>query len=268
MAQTEQEALAAIDRIMVERVFGDAGNRILIEECLTGQETSILAITDGKEIVPLVPSQDHKCAFDNDQGPNTGGMGAYAPVPAMDDRLLKQIYDEILEPTILGLAEEEIQYRGVLYAGLMLTTEGPKVLEFNCRFGDPESQVVLPLFKGDLVEAMLAVVEGRLDTVEVGTNAGAAVCVVLASGGYPGPYDKGKEIHGLETLKTMENVVAFHAGTRREDGKLVTSGGRVLGITGFANGMKEALDRTYEAVGHVSFEDMHYRKDIGRRAFI
>ena len=268
MANTEEEAIAAVDRIMVERAFGDAGHRVLVEECLRGQEASILALTDGKTVVPFVPSQDHKRVYDNDQGPNTGGMGAYAPVPAMDDVLLKQVYDEILEPTIMGLAEEEIQYKGVLYAGLMLTSEGPKVLEFNCRFGDPESQVVLPLFEGDLVESMLAVEEGRLDSVSVGTGPGAAVCVVLASDGYPGSYDKGKEIQGLETLKDMHNVVAFHAGTKVSDGKLLTAGGRVLGVTAIADGIVKAIDRVYEAVGHVMFDGMHYRKDIGRRALV
>lgn len=266
VAQTEEEALAAVDRIMVERAFGDAGNRILIEEYLTGQEASVLALTDGETTVPLVPSQDHKRAFDNDEGPNTGGMGAYAPVPAIDNQLLDRICDEILEPTIAGLAEEETVYKGVLYAGLILTPEGPKVLEFNCRFGDPESQVVLPLFKGDLVEAMLAVEEGCLDSVEIGLNPGAAVCVVLASGGYPGPYEKGKEIRGLETLDSMEDVVAFHAGTKVSNTKVITDGGRVLGITAFGDGMKDAIDRVYEAVRHVSFAGMHFRKDIGRRA--
>lgn len=266
IANTQEEAVAAIDRIMVERAFGEAGDRILIEERLMGQEASILALTDGQTIVPLVPSQDHKRAYDNDEGPNTGGMGAYAPVPTMDSDLLAQVYSEILEPTIMGLAEEEIQYKGVLYAGLMLTFEGPKVLEFNCRFGDPESQVVLPLLKGDVVEAMLAVEEDRLDSVEVGINPGSAVCVVLASGGYPGSYEKGKEIHGLETVETMDDVVAFHAGTKRENGRLVTAGGRVLGITAFAGSMREAMNRAYEAVGHISFDKMQYRKDIGHRA--
>ncbi|UCE20359.1 MAG: phosphoribosylamine--glycine ligase [Gemmatimonadota bacterium] len=266
LADSQEEALAAVDLIMIERAFGDAGERILIEECLTGQEASILALTDGETIVPLVPSQDHKRAYDHDAGPNTGGMGAYAPVPAMNERLLRQIYDDILEPTIMGLAEEDITYRGVLYAGLMLTPEGPKVLEFNCRFGDPETQVVLPLYKGDVVEAMLAVEEGRLGTVGVGTDRGAAVCVVLASGGYPGSYRKGKEIRGLEALDGLDDVVAFHAGTTMSDGKLCTAGGRVLGVTAFANDIQRAIDRVYEAVDIVTFDGMHYRKDIGRRA--
>ena len=266
ITNSEEEAVAAVDRIMVERAFGDAGNRVLIEECLTGQEASILALTDGETIVPLVPSQDHKRAYDNDEGPNTGGMGAFAPVPLMDKTLLEVVYDEVLEPTIRALAEEDIVYKGVLYAGLMLTSEGPKVLEFNCRFGDPETQVVLPLFKGDLVEAMLAVEEERLARVGVGTDQGAAVCVVLASGGYPGSYKSGKEIRGLEALKEMKDAMAFHAGTKISDDRLVTAGGRVLGITAIADDMKEAIEGVYRAVNHVTFEDMHYRKDIGRRA--
>ncbi len=266
VCRTEEEAVTAIDRIMVERAFGDAGNVLLVEEGLSGQEVSIQALTDGRTIVPLAPSQDHKRVFDDDEGPNTGGMGAYAPVPAMNRRLFQEVYSEILEPTIAALAEEGMPYQGVLYAGLMLTEEGPKVLEFNCRFGDPETQVVLPLLQGDLVEAMLAVSEGNLDSVDIGVKSGAAACVVLTSAGYPGSYERGKEIRGLERLETAQDILVFHAGTKTESGRLVTNGGRVLGVTAVADDMKGAIARAYEAAAHVDFEGMHYRSDIGRQA--
>lgn len=266
VATSITEAVKAVEKIMVERVFGEAGERVVVEEFLEGEEASILALTDGEAIVPLVPSQDHKRVLDGDQGPNTGGMGAYAPAPVITGELAELVFQQILQPTIRALNREGRPYKGVLYAGLMVTSEGPKVLEFNCRFGDPESQVVLPLMEGDLVEAIEAVCQGRLHRVKIGERPGAAVCVVLASGGYPGPYEKGKAIKGLDRLSELDNVVAFHAGTALRDGELVTNGGRVLGITGFGRSIIEAIERTYGAVELVYFEGMHFRRDIGHRA--
>lgn len=266
VATSEEEAVEAVRRIMVERAFGEAGDRVVIEEFLEGEEASILALTDGEAIVPLVSSQDHKRIFDGDRGPNTGGMGAYAPAPVITREMADQVFKDILEPTIQAMAEEGRPYKGVLYAGLIIASDGPKVLEYNCRFGDPESQVVLPLMEADLVEAMLAVCDGWLDEVAVKERHGAAVCVVLASKGYPGSYEKGKVIGGLDELSRLDGVVAFHAGTARRDGEIVTDGGRVLGVTGFGRTIEEAIEQTYSAVELVSFEGMQYRRDIGYRA--
>ena len=263
---TLEEAYRAVERIMEEREFGDAGDLVVVEECLVGEEASILAITDGEAIKPLLPSQDHKPVYDGDKGPNTGGMGAYAPAPVVTGEVAEVVMKRVLRPAIEGMAKEGILYRGVLYAGLMITEEGPRVLEFNCRFGDPESQAVLPLLEGDLVEILEAAVEGRLREVEVRNSDGAAVCVVLASGGYPGKYEKGKVIEGLEEVETMSDVVVFHAGTARRDGEIVTDGGRVLGVTAVAPDIPKAIERAYEAVGKVRFEGMHYRRDIGQKA--
>jgi len=239
---------------------------MVVEEMLVGEEASILAITDGKAIKPLLPSQDHKPVYDGDRGPNTGGMGAYAPAPVVTDEVARTVMERILRPAVEGMAKEGTEYRGVLYAGLMITGEGPKVLEFNCRFGDPESQAVLPLFEGDLVDVLEATIEGELEEVEVRNSQGAAVCVVLASGGYPGKYEKGKVIEGLDELQDMEEVLVFHAGTARRDGRLVTNGGRVLGVTALGPDIPRAIERAYEAVAKVHFEGMHYRRDIGRKA--
>ncbi|HID11089.1 MAG TPA: phosphoribosylamine--glycine ligase, partial [Candidatus Latescibacteria bacterium] len=239
---------------------------VVVEECLVGEEASILAITDGEAIKPLLPSQDHKPVYDGDRGPNTGGMGAYAPAPVVTEEVAEVVMKMVLRPAIEGMAKEGILYRGVLYAGLMITEEGPRVLEFNCRFGDPESQAVLPLLEGDLVEILEAAEEGRLEEVEVRNSDGAAVCVVLASGGYPGKYEKGKVIEGLEEVEAMPDVVVFHAGTARRDGEIVTDGGRVLGVTAVAPDIPKAIERAYEAVGKVRFEGMHYRRDIGQKA--
>ena len=233
---------------------------------MEGEEASLLALTDGETIVPLVSSQDHKRAYDGDEGLNTGGMGAYAPAPVVTPVLLEQVTEAILRPTVEAMKAEGKPYKGVLYAGLMITEQGPKVVEFNCRFGDPESQVVLPLLQSDLVEAMQAVSEGRLGEISVQNAADAAVCVVLASGGYPGSYEKGKVISGLAQLKPMEDVIAFHAGTAEQQGKIITNGGRVLGITALGRNVKAAIERAYEAVGQIHFEGMHYRRDIGYRA--
>jgi phosphoribosylamine--glycine ligase len=269
VAKTIDEAKSAVSMMMQEKVFGDAGNKVIVEECLEGQEASILVITDSKEVIALASSQDHKRIFDNDQGPNTGGMGAYSPAPIVTHELFKEILDKIVYRTIDGLAREGINYKGVLYAGVMLTKDGPKTLEFNVRFGDPETQAILPRLKSDLLEVMLATSEEKLNKVSklggLTWDNRACVCVVLASGGYPGDYEKGKEIFGLEETERMKDVVVFHAGTKRTT-KYLSNGGRVLGVTGLGNTIKEAIDRTYEAVGKINFEGMHCRRDIGFKA--
>ncbi|MFQ6131516.1 MAG: phosphoribosylamine--glycine ligase [Armatimonadota bacterium] len=266
VAQTVEQAEQAIHETMVDRIHGEAGKRLVVEECLVGQECSIKVFSDGEDIVPMVPSQDYKRAFDDDQGPNTGGMGCYSPVPAVDEALFDQILERLIRPTIQAMAAEGRPYRGVLYGGLMLTEEGPKLLEYNCRFGDPETQVVLPRLESDLLDLLLATVEGRLAEATARWRTDACVCVVLASGGYPGSYEKGRPIHGLERAAQMEDVVVFHAGTAREDGQLVTAGGRVLGVTALGDGFESAVGRVYQAVGEIEFEDVHYRRDIARRA--
>ncbi|GAV23941.1 phosphoribosylamine--glycine ligase [Carboxydothermus pertinax] len=264
VCQELEEALKALEDIFIKRIFGAAGNRVVIEEYLEGQEVSVLAFTDGETVVPMVPAQDHKRVFNNDQGPNTGGMGAYAPAPIYTPAIAERVQQEILLPTIRGLRSKGITYRGVLYAGLILTREGPKVLEFNARFGDPETQVILPLLKTDLVEIMLAVVEKRLFEVKIEFLPKACATVVLASGGYPGKYETGKVIHGLDRLPP--GVVAYHAGTAFNGDDIVTAGGRVLNITAVGDTLKAALALAYEGVKAVSFEGMHYRTDIGQKA--
>jgi len=258
------EALAAITEIMEKKVFGRAGERVVIEECLKGEEASILAFTDGETVLPMLAAQDHKQVYDNDQGPNTGGMGAYAPAPVCTSRVYEEALEKILIPAVKGLAREGCPYRGVLYAGLMVTEEGPKVLEFNARFGDPEAQPLLVLFQTDLVEICEAVLTGRLAAQKICWADGAAVCVVLASGGYPGPYPKGKVISGLDCVP--DDIMVFHAGTALVDGQVVTAGGRVLGVTAVAKTIREAIDRAYEGVQAINFEGMHFRRDIGRKA--
>jgi phosphoribosylamine--glycine ligase len=261
-----ETALEAVDKIGVQKAFGEAGNRIIIEEFLEGEEASILAFTDGETVIPMVSSQDHKRAYDGDKGPNTGGMGAYSPAPVMTDELNSRVLDEVLVPTVKGMKEEGRPYKGVLYAGLMITEEGPKVLEFNCRFGDPELQVVLPRLSSDVIEPLNAVIDERLNEVKLEWNPKAAVCVVMASEGYPGKYEKGKPITGLEQLALMQDIIAFHAGTKREDTKFITSGGRVLGLTAFGDDIKSAIDRVYQTINTINFENAFYRKDIGYRA--
>lgn len=267
VAKSVDEAKQAVKSMMQDKIFGDAGNKVIVEECLQGQEASILVITDSKEVICLASAQDHKRVFDNDQGPNTGGMGAYSPAPVVTGELLKEILQTIVYRTIDGLVKEGIDYKGVLYAGVMLTKDGPKTLEFNVRFGDPETQAILPRLKSDLVEVMLAVSEGNLSKVRtMEWDERACVCVVLASGGYPGDYAKGKEIFGLEDAAGMKDIVVFHAGTKLLNNKIVTGGGRVLGVTGLGSSIKEAIQNTYQAVAKINFEGMHFRKDIGRRA--
>ena len=263
---TLEETDAAIERIMRERAFGAAGERVVIEEFLEGEEVSFLALSDGTSVLPLASSQDHKRVFDADQGPNTGGMGAYSPAPVITPQLSEQVVDEILYPTLRGLRQRGIVYKGVLYAGLMMTRDGPKVLEFNIRFGDPECQPLMLRLKSDLVEVMEAVIDERLAEVSLVWDARPAVCVVLAAGGYPGGYEKGLPISGLDTLRDWSDGVVFHAGTAKQGDRFVTNGGRVLGVTGSARDFQAALATTYGAVERISWPGMHYRRDIGRRA--
>lgn len=265
VAMTEQEALDAVDAIMEDHSFGDAGARVVIEEFMEGEEASLLVFTDGTTIRPMISVQDHKRAYDGDRGPNTGGMGTYAPAPVMTPEMTERAVEEILKPTIAAMAKEGRVYRGCLYLGLMVTADGPKVVEFNARFGDPETQVVLPLLDSDLVAIMCACADGTLADVPIRWKDGAAVCVVLASGGYPGHYDKGQEIHGLADAEAMGALV-FHAGTAMKDGKLVTNGGRVLGVVGRGADISSAVDAAYAAATKISFKDAYYRKDIAHRA--
>ena len=260
-----EQAKDALDILMEEKKFGEAGRQVVIEEFLDGEEISILAFCDGKTVVPMVSSQDHKKIFDSDQGPNTGGMGAYSPVPFYTTEIKEKVCREILKPTVKGLQNEGREYKGVLYAGLILTKEGPKVLEFNARFGDPETQVVLPGLKTDLVDILNAVIEETLHKINIEWEDNAAVCVVVASGGYPGKYQKGKPISGLERLKKMKNIIAFHAGTKFQDEEIVTSGGRVLGITAWDDTISKAKEKAYEGVEKIYFKDMYYRKDIASK---
>ncbi|MFH0917756.1 MAG: phosphoribosylamine--glycine ligase [Candidatus Omnitrophota bacterium] len=269
VAKSVDEAKVAVTRMMQDKVFGDAGKRIIIEECLVGQEASILVITDSKEVLALASAQDHKRIFDYDQGANTGGMGAYSPAPIVNTFVLEEIMDKIIYPTIDGLAREGIDYRGVLYAGIMLTEDGPRALEFNVRFGDPETQAILPRLKSDLVEVMLATSVGQLSKIgALDWDERACVCVVCAAGGYPGNYVQGDEISGLEAAASLADVVVFHAGTKKSGDKILTGGGRVLGVTGLGSTIKEAINKTYAAVGKINFEGMHYRKDIGQKALL
>jgi phosphoribosylamine--glycine ligase len=268
-----RQALEAIDRIMVQRIYGKAGDRLIVEERLDGQEASILALTDGRTIVPLEPSQDHKRAYDHDEGPNTGGMGAYSPAPAVTSELMEQIEREILVPVIHGMKRARRPFRGVLYAGLMLTNQGPKVLEFNVRFGDPECQVVLMRLQSDLLDALEAVIDERLDTVTLHWDPRPAVTVVMASEGYPGHYERDRVIHNLDEAAGMPDVKVFHAGTTLRtdpiggrEPRIVTDGGRVLNVTALGTTLAEARDRAYEAVRSIRFTGAWYRNDIAQRA--
>ena len=268
VAQTEEEAVAAVRAALVEKAFGEAGDRVLVEEFLDGREVSALALTDGETVVPLVPAQDFKRAEDGDAGPNTGGMGAYSPVPFVDEQTWRGIASEVLEPAIRGLRERGIGYKGVLYAGLMLTDAGPRVLEFNCRFGDPETQAIIPRLDSDLAELLLATAEGRLGETKVAWRPEACVSVVLASGGYPGAYETGLPIDGLEEASAVDGVTVLHAGTTRRDGRVMTAGGRVLNVSALGKDLAEARERAYEAASRISFDGMHHRTDIAKEASI
>ena len=257
-------AKQAVNDIMADQVFGSAGNKVVIEEFLDGEEVSVLAFSDGKTVVPMVSAQDHKRAYDNDEGPNTGGMGAYSPAPIYTEDMEKFVLENVLQPTVDGMAKEGRLYKGVLYAGLMVTKDGIKVLEFNARFGDPETQAVLMRLDSDLVEIMESVIDGKLAEQKIKWQPKPAVCVVVAAGGYPKSYRKGDEITGL--AEANENAVVFHAGTKFADGKVVSYGGRVLGVTAMGDDIKGAIDNAYAAVDKIHFADCFCRRDIGHRA--
>jgi len=261
-----KDAYEAIDRIMIRREFGEAGEQVVIEGFLQGEEASMIAFTDGRTIAVLPSTQDHKAIYDGDQGPNTGGMGAFSPTPLITDELAGHIEREILVQTVHAMNRDDKPYRGAIYAGIMATEDGPQVLEFNCRLGDPETQPLLMRMESDLVPVLLATLDGTLEGVEVQWDRRPALCVVMASGGYPGAYRNGLPIGGLEEAAKMEDVMVFHAGTAMEEGRVVTSGGRVLGVTARGNTIKEAKDRAYEAVKVIHFERAYYRTDIGQKA--
>ncbi|MBN1389567.1 MAG: phosphoribosylamine--glycine ligase [Candidatus Thermoplasmatota archaeon] len=264
--EDELEALEAVN-LIASGAFKEAGSKVLIEEYLVGEEASVLAFSDGKNVIPLESAQDHKRALDDDKGLNTGGMGAYSPAPVVTEDLASRIYDEILVPTIKGMKAEGHPYKGILYAGLMITEEGPKVIEYNCRFGDPEIQAVIPRLATDIIKPILACCDGSLDKVKLRWSRNSSVCVVMASGGYPGKYTRGHPITGLEKVEKMDNTIVFHAGTRiDEEGRTVTSGGRVLGITALGPNIKETIRSAYKGVKKVEFKDAFYRTDIGKKA--
>lgn len=263
VAQTVEKAVDAVNAMMEDHIFGASGGRIVIEECMVGEEASLLAFVDGKTIVPMISAQDHKRIFDNDEGPNTGGMGAYAPAPVMTPELVQTVYDTILVPVVQGLANEGITYQGCLYAGLMITAGGPKVVEFNCRFGDPETQAVLPLLDGDLAQIMYACTQGTLRRDMVHWKQGAACCVIMASKGYPASSHKGDVISGLDAVD--DDIVVFHSGTKKADGLYQTNGGRVLGVTAVGDSLQEAIDKAYANVRRISFDGQQVRSDIGAK---
>ena len=266
VAETVEEAVAALDLIMIKRAFGKAGDRVVIEECLKGEEASFMAFTDGKTVVPMASSQDHKRIFDGDKGPNTGGMGAYSPAPVVTKKLERKVMDKIMIPTVQAMEKEGRLFKGVLYAGLMIQNNEAKVLEFNARFGDPETQPIMMRLDTDVIDIIEAILAGNLSKIDVTWKAESAVCVVMASGGYPGHYEKGKEIKGLENAAKLKDVLAFHAGTALKNGKVVTDGGRVLGVTGLGPVVAAAIDNAYAGVHQIFFEGAHYRRDIGARA--
>ncbi|MBU5432234.1 phosphoribosylamine--glycine ligase [Intestinimonas sp. MSJ-38] len=266
IAQNPQAAKEAVEAIMNEKIFGKSGDHVIVEEFLQGPEVSVLSFTDGETLRPMVTSMDHKRAYDGDEGPNTGGMGAVAPNPYYTKEVAERCMEEIFLPTIRAMKQEGRPFQGCLYFGLMLTEDGPKVIEYNCRFGDPETQVVLPLLKTDLLTIFQAVMEGKLSEQKVEFLDKAACCVILASGGYPKNYYTGLPISGIGDAEQMEDVSVYHAGTKMEDGKLLTAGGRVLGVTALANDLPGAMEKAYEAAGKIHFDNMHYRRDIGRRA--
>ncbi len=266
ICNNENDAITAINDIMDKKIFGHAGDKIIIEEFLTGDEASILALTDGSDILLLPPSQDHKRIYDDDKGPNTGGMGAYAPTPLIDETLINKIKNTIFYPTLEGLKKKNIIYKGVLYAGLMITEDGPTVLEYNCRFGDPETQSIVPLIESSLSDLFVACVKGKIKDRKIETKQGFALNVVIASSGYPGKYETGREISGLEKFKDREDIIIFHAGTKNENGKVVTSGGRVLNFTGIDKNIENTIKKVYDNISEIKFDGAYFRKDIGRRA--
>jgi len=266
VAMSEEQAIAAVDDIMLDKVFGAAGSQVVIEEFMDGEEASFFAFTDGKDILPLASSQDHKRIFDNDEGPNTGGMGAYSPAPVVTDAVAAEVIDTIVKPTIAGMAAEGCPYVGILYVGLMIKDGKARVVEFNARFGDPEAQPLLARMKSDVVPVLQACARGRLGDAGLEWHDKAAVCVVLASGGYPGSFEKGFEISGLEAAEAIDDLMVFHAGTTLKEGKIVNNGGRVLGVTGLGTTVAAAIDKAYTGVAVIDWKGMHCRRDIGQRA--
>jgi phosphoribosylamine--glycine ligase len=266
VAQTAEEAEEAVETIMLNDKFGEAGEKVVIEEFLEGEEATILAFCDGKTVVPMIPSQDHKPAYDGGKGPNTGGMGAYAPAPVVTDGIMEEFKREIMKPTLEALQSEGLDFKGIIYFGLMIKNQKAKVLEYNVRFGDPEAQVVLPLLETDLVAIMEAVLKEELDQVEIKWKNQKALCVVMASGGYPVEYEKGKEITGIKEAETGEDIIVFQAGTKMEAGKLLTDGGRVIAVTALGDSFKEVIDKAYAGVAKIHFKDFHIRNDIGYKA--
>ena len=264
--QSLDKAEEAIDAILTKKIFGSAGERIIIEDFLTGEEASFIAFTDGKTIIPVPSSQDHKPIYDNDQGPNTGGMGAYSPAPVITDTLQQKIIDQVMIPTVKGMAAEGKKYKGILYAGVMVNQGEISVLEFNARFGDPETQPILMRMKSDLIPVLEAIADERLDQVSMEWDERPAVCVVMTAKGYPGSYQKGVEIEGLDNTKAMNDVQVFHAGTAFKDDRVVTSGGRVLGVTALGSSIEEAINQAYHAASRIHWEGAYYRKDIGKKA--
>jgi len=264
--QSLDEAEKVIDSMLTQKIFGEAGNHIVIEDFLTGEEASFIVFTDGNTILPMPSSQDHKPIYDNDQGPNTGGMGAYSPAPVITTPLQKKIMDEVMTPVVRGMAEEGRRFKGILYAGLMINGEDIKVLEFNARFGDPETQPILMRMKTDLVPVFEAIVDEELHKIAIQWDERPSVCVVMAAKGYPGSYQKGTAIEGLQETQSMQNVEVFHAGTALQDNRVVTNGGRVLGVTALGKTIKEAIDSAYSAVSHIHWDGAYYRKDIGKKA--
>ncbi len=263
IANNREEAEAAVREIMQDKAFGDAGNRVVIEEFLTGQEVSVLAFTDGKTMVPMVSAQDHKRAYDGDQGLNTGGIGTFSPSRLYTAEIHAECMEKIFLPTMHAMNQEGRTFQGVLYFGLIMTADGVKVIEYNARFGDPETQVVLPRLKTDLLTIFEAIIDQKLSEVSVEWADNAAVCVVLASGGYPKSYQKGYEITGIDIAESLDDIVVYHAGTICKDGKFFTNGGRVLGVTAVGTDLDDAIRKAYDGVSKISFQDMHYRKDIG-----
>ena len=266
VAETIEEAEKAINEMILDKRFGESGAKILLEEKLIGEEASYLIFSDGKNILPMVSSQDHKRIFDKDLGLNTGGMGAYSPAPIVTKEMEQKVLAKIMQPTIDAMAKEGRVFKGILYAGLMITKDGPKIVEFNARFGDPETQVILPRLESDLAEIMQACIDGNLNEKKIKWSDKACCCVVMASGSYPEKYEKGKEIIGLEEASKIPETIVFHAGTKNEDGKILTNGGRVLGVTALGTNIKESINKAYKAVEKISFQGAQYRKDIGQKA--
>lgn len=266
IAQNMEEATDAVHSIMEDKIFGESGANVVIEEFLTGPEVSVLCFTDGKTIKPMVSSMDHKRALDGDKGLNTGGMGTVSPNPYYTAEVAEECMKTIFRPTIDAMVKENRKFKGCLYFGLMVTPNGVKVIEYNCRFGDPETQVVLPVLDTDIVDIMEAIYDEKLDEIDIKWKNEACACVVMASGGYPKKYATGLEISGLDNNGQVENAFVYHAGTRFEDGKFLTAGGRVLGVTATGENLEKALEKAYEAVGKINFENAHYRKDIGKKA--